>query len=312
MKTGGIATVFPPRVPLKASQTVWNHKRAKTKREGIVLDFWNHPCAALKSDSESLDWIFFFLFLFSGFPDIKCWVSCLVLNVFFLKTRSKVAHSVHKESALFPTILPLTWRWQTAVQWSGLVRSGPVRVQAACVQIRGVPSTCQTSQYLFSPAGVMTPCRSVPWSEGCCCCCSGSTHRVGGTVGAGRCRSTTTTRHYVLASCFPPQGQRKQKPPAQQPLLQGWTGRSDKLLKVQSSCQIQFFLKSWSWSHHSNVWSKGFPPPPSQFGFSQFGCFVCLFYILSKKQKICNIFSPPSTSPRASRRWCSSAKLLLV
>lgn len=35
------------------------------------------------------------------------------------------------------------------------VRSGPVRVQSSCHHLRGVSSTYQTSQYLFSPAGVV-------------------------------------------------------------------------------------------------------------------------------------------------------------
>lgn len=71
------------------------------------------------------------------------------------------------------------------------------------------------------------------------------------------------------------QGQRKKKPPAQQPPLQGWTSRSDKLKSVQSS-----FWKSWSGSRHSNVGQNVFIPP-SRFGF----------ILLKKKEKTTQFFT---------------------
>lgn len=124
-------------------------------------------------------------------------------------------------------------------------RSGPLRVL----------STCQTSQYPFSPAGVMT------------LCC-----RVGGTVGAGQPQP-----HAMMS---PEDKEKRSACSAAPPAGLDWQIRQT--LKVQSSCQIQFFLKSGSRSHHSNVWSKGFFPS-SQFGFSQFGCCVCFIFHLEKK-----------------------------
>lgn len=115
MTVGGIATFSASCSSRRKSKELKSQER-KTKREGMVLVFSNHPSTALKSDLSL--WVkCFSVFLFSGFPDIKCRVSCLVL--YFLKQNkkkisSKVAHSVHKESSLFPTILPLTLRSQTS------------------------------------------------------------------------------------------------------------------------------------------------------------------------------------------------------
>lgn len=128
--------------------------RAKTKCEGIAVNLWNHQCAALKSDR--VFGLKFLLFLPSGTSNAKCRVSCLVLNVLWFKTRSKVSHSVHYESSLFPTILPPTRRVQ---------RSGPVRSGSSPGSVF-LPSFTRSLVHLLD---FTVPLLASRGHEGCCC-----------------------------------------------------------------------------------------------------------------------------------------------